>query len=88
MPSKSHSDNAEQAGLTAGDVEIADWLRKNYSRKNIILAVNKCESPSKGLMQASEFWCLGWVFNAYGIAASTILLVSVGGVCLISFFSK
>ncbi|CAO2837340.1 unnamed protein product [Amaranthus hypochondriacus] len=48
-----------QAGLTAGDVEIADWLRKNYSRKNIILAVNKCESPSKGLMQASEFWCLG-----------------------------
>lgn len=48
-----------QAGLTAGDVEIADWLRKNYSRKNIILAVNKCESPSKGLMQVSEFWSLG-----------------------------
>ncbi|KAL2940945.1 GTPase Der [Bienertia sinuspersici] len=48
-----------QAGVTSGDVEIADWLRKNYSKKNIILAVNKCESPSKGLMQASEFWSFG-----------------------------
>lgn len=49
-----------QAGPTAGDVEIADWLRKNYSNKNIILAVNKCESPRKGLIQASEFWSLGF----------------------------
>ncbi|XP_068642499.1 uncharacterized protein [Aristolochia californica] len=49
-----------QAGLTAADVEIADWLRKNYSNKSIILAVNKCESPRKGLMQASEFWSLGF----------------------------
>ncbi|KAJ4966257.1 hypothetical protein NE237_018106 [Protea cynaroides] len=49
-----------QAGLTAADEEIADWLRRNYSSKNIILAVNKCESPRKGLMQASEFWSLGF----------------------------
>ncbi|KAK1429114.1 hypothetical protein QVD17_11316 [Tagetes erecta] len=49
-----------QAGLNAADVEIGDWLRKNYSHKNIILAVNKCESPRKGLMQASEFWSLGF----------------------------
>ncbi|KAL1204745.1 putative tRNA modification GTPase MnmE [Cardamine amara subsp. amara] len=49
-----------QAGLTGADVEIADWLRKYYSHKNIILAVNKCESPRKGLMQASEFWSLGY----------------------------
>ncbi|KAI7990545.1 GTPase Der [Camellia lanceoleosa] len=48
-----------QAGLTAADVEIADWLRKNFSHKCIILAVNKCESPRKGIMQASEFWSLG-----------------------------
>ncbi|XP_059625045.1 uncharacterized protein LOC132268241 isoform X2 [Cornus florida] len=48
-----------QAGLTAADVEIADWLRKNYSKKSIVLAVNKCESPRKGIMQASEFWSLG-----------------------------
>lgn len=49
-----------QAGLTAADVEIADWLRRNYSNKCIILAVNKCESPRKGIMQASEFWSLGF----------------------------
>nr|XP_043610346.1 GTPase Der isoform X2 [Erigeron canadensis] len=49
-----------QAGLNAADVEIGDWLRKNYSRKTIILAVNKCESPRKGIMQASEFWSLGF----------------------------
>ncbi|TYJ20774.1 hypothetical protein E1A91_A08G019500v1 [Gossypium mustelinum] len=49
-----------QAGLTAADVEIADWLRKSYSSKYIVLAVNKCESPRKGVMQASEFWSLGF----------------------------
>ncbi|CAN6454162.1 unnamed protein product [Victoria cruziana] len=49
-----------QAGPTAGDVEIGDWLRKNHSDKQIILAVNKCESPCKGLIQASEFWSLGF----------------------------
>lgn len=48
-----------QAGLMAADVEIADWLRKSHSDKCIILAVNKCESPRKGLLQASEFWALG-----------------------------
>lgn len=51
--------STEQAGVTAADVEIAAWLRKNYSDKFIILAVNKCESPRKGIMQASEFWLLG-----------------------------
>lgn len=50
-----------QAGLTAADEEIADWLRRNYSDKYTILAVNKCESPRKGMMQASEFWSLGYV---------------------------
>ncbi|XP_010498493.1 PREDICTED: uncharacterized protein LOC104776175 [Camelina sativa] len=49
-----------QAGPSSADVEIADWLRKYYSHKYIILAVNKCESPRKGLMQASEFWTLGF----------------------------
>lgn len=49
-----------QAGLTAADVEIGDWLRKKFSHKHIILAVNKCESPRKGIMQASEFWSLGF----------------------------
>ncbi|XP_047981191.1 GTPase Der-like isoform X2 [Salvia hispanica] len=49
-----------QAGLTAADVEIGDWLRKNYSHKYIVLAVNKCESPRKGTLQASDFWGLGF----------------------------
>ncbi|XP_035541382.1 uncharacterized protein LOC108998714 [Juglans regia] len=35
---------------------IAEWLQKNHSNKFVILAVNKCESPHKGMMQASEFW--------------------------------
>ncbi|KAI4304824.1 hypothetical protein MLD38_040289 [Melastoma candidum] len=49
-----------QAGLSAADVEISDWLRKNYSHKFVVLAVNKCESPRKGLMQAADFWSLGF----------------------------
>lgn len=49
-----------QAGVTAADVEIGNWLRKNYSDRSIILAVNKCESPRKGIMQALEFWSLGF----------------------------
>ncbi|XP_019448597.1 PREDICTED: uncharacterized protein LOC109351567 [Lupinus angustifolius] len=49
-----------QTGLLAADVEIANWLRKHYSDKCIILAVNKCESPRKGAMQAYEFWSLGF----------------------------
>ena len=49
-----------QAGLTAADEEIADWLRRNYSDKHVILAVNKCESPRKRIIQASEFWSLGF----------------------------
>ncbi|CAN0824329.1 GTPase Der [Linum grandiflorum] len=49
-----------QAGLTAADVEIADWLRKYYSHKFVILAVNKCESLRKGLMRLSDFWTLGF----------------------------
>lgn len=48
-----------QAGLMAADVEIADWLRKSHSDKHVILAVNKCESPRKGLLQVSEFWSFG-----------------------------
>ncbi|KAH9741291.1 GTP-binding protein EngA [Citrus sinensis] len=51
-----------QAGLTAADEEIADWLRKNYMDKFIILAVNKCESPRKGIMQVltSSYFCNIW----------------------------
>ncbi|XP_051181284.1 uncharacterized protein [Lolium perenne] len=58
-----------QAGLVAADIEIADWLRRNFSHKCIILAVNKCESPRKGQMQALEFWSLG--FTPVPISAIT-----------------
>lgn len=49
-----------QAGLTGADIDIADWLRRRHSKKKITLAVNKCESPTKGLLQAAEFWSLGF----------------------------
>ncbi|GJP47144.1 hypothetical protein CLOM_g6372 [Closterium sp. NIES-68] len=50
-----------QAGATAADVEIAQWLRRRHvaSSKPVFLAVNKCESPTKGLLQTAEFWSLG-----------------------------
>ncbi|NP_001146320.2 uncharacterized protein LOC100279896 [Zea mays] len=58
-----------QAGLVAADIEISDWLRRNYSDKCILLAVNKCESPRKGQMQALDFWSLG--FSPLPISAIT-----------------
>jgi GTP-binding protein len=44
-------------GLTAGDEEIASWLRTQ--NVPIVLAVNKCESEQQGLTLAAEFWNLG-----------------------------
>jgi GTP-binding protein len=46
-----------QAGPTAGDEAIATWLRQHSVP--VILAVNKCESPEQGLVQAAQFWHLG-----------------------------
>ncbi len=46
-----------QIGPTPADEEIAEWLRQQPVP--VLLAVNKCESPEQGLMQASEFWELG-----------------------------
>lgn len=46
-----------QAGVTAADQDIADWLRQQTVP--VLLAVNKCESPEQGLAQAAEFWNLG-----------------------------
>ena len=43
-----------QAGPTAGDREIANWLRQKSIP--IFLAVNKCESPEQGIIQAAQFW--------------------------------
>lgn len=46
-----------QTGITGSDQEIATWLRQQPVP--VLLAVNKCESPEQGAIQASEFWALG-----------------------------
>ncbi|HAN75939.1 MAG TPA: ribosome biogenesis GTPase Der [Planktothrix sp. UBA10369] len=46
-----------QMGLTGGDEAIATWLREQSIP--ILLAVNKCESPTTGMIQAADFWELG-----------------------------
>ncbi|MDY7021123.1 MAG: ribosome biogenesis GTPase Der [Cyanobacteriota bacterium] len=46
-----------QIGVTGGDEAIAGWLREHSVP--VILAVNKCESPTAGLIQAAQFWELG-----------------------------
>jgi GTP-binding protein len=46
-----------QTGSTAADEMIAAWLRQQPLP--VLLAVNKCESPEQGLVQAAQFWELG-----------------------------
>jgi len=46
-----------QMGLTAADEALTDWLRQQPVP--VLIAVNKCESPQQGLIQASQFWELG-----------------------------
>jgi len=61
-----------QAGLTALDEAIADWLRRQSVP--VLLAVNKCESPQWGLAQAAEFWALdlGEPFPVSGMHGSGV----------------
>jgi GTPase len=44
-------------GMTPADEEIGEWLR--VQKVPVMVAVNKCESPDQGLVQAAEFWSLG-----------------------------
>ncbi len=55
-----------QFGITEGDREIAEWLRRQSVP--VLLAVNKCESVEQGLAQAAEFWELG-LGEPYAISA-------------------
>ena len=49
-----------QAGMTAMDSQLAEFLRKEVrSNLPITLAINKCESAKTGQLQAAEFWSLG-----------------------------
>lgn len=50
-----------QRGLTAADEEIYGWIRKFHSKTPLMLAVNKCESTTKGEEQILDFWSLGGV---------------------------
>ncbi len=59
-----------QTGPTESDRAIADWLRQQPVP--VLLAVNKCESPEQGLVQAAQFWevGLGEPFPVSGIHGS------------------
>lgn len=46
-----------QTGPTQADEAIVEWLRQQPVP--VLLAVNKCESPEEGLVQAAQFWELG-----------------------------
>jgi GTP-binding protein len=46
-----------QTGPTPSDQEIAHWLR--LQSVPVLVAVNKCESPEQGSVQAAQFWELG-----------------------------
>jgi len=46
-----------QEGPTVADEAIAQFLRQQSVP--VLLAVNKCESPDQGLIQAAQFWSLG-----------------------------
>ena len=49
-----------QAGMTAMDETLAEFLRKEgRSNLPITVAINKCESSKLGQIQAAEFWSLG-----------------------------
>ena len=49
-----------QVGMTAMDLQIAEFLRKEVlPRMPVHVAVNKCESETAGALNAAEFWNLG-----------------------------
>lgn len=63
-----------QAGVVTADKDILKWLRRKYPNKPFVLAVNKCESPTKGEEMAAAFWETG----AEPIGVSAISSTGVG----------
>ncbi|MGB3403311.1 MAG: ribosome biogenesis GTPase Der [Microcoleaceae cyanobacterium] len=55
-----------QQGVTGGDEAVANWLRSQSVP--VLLAVNKCESPTQGTIQAAQFWELG-IGNPFPISS-------------------
>lgn len=65
-----------QTGPTIADQSIVKWLRQQAIP--VLLAVNKCESPQQGIIQASEFWELGLgepfpVSSIHGVGTGELL---------------
>eukprot|EP00741_Cyanophora_paradoxa_P014289 tig00020780_g13781.t1 len=48
-----------QVGPSSRDKDIATMLQKYMNKIPVYLAVNKCESPTQGQLQAAEFWSMG-----------------------------
>lgn len=48
-----------QSGPCASDDDIMQWMRRRYPDKPLVLAVNKCESPTLGPIQVASFWEYG-----------------------------
>lgn len=44
-----------QYGLHPSDQEVLTWLRHNHPSKPVVLAVNKCESTTKGATQVNIY---------------------------------
>lgn len=45
-------------GVNPLDLALAHFLRK-HNKTPLYLAVNKCESETRGVLQAQDFWSLG-----------------------------
>lgn len=45
-----------QAGVQAGDAEIAGWLRQYHPDKPVVLAVNKCENVAKSAIMVRPLY--------------------------------
>jgi hypothetical protein len=65
-----------QAGLHPSDEEVLSWLRQHHPSKPVVLAVNKCESVTKGATQV----CARGVWPRRGCkVAGTVLVGHVVG---------
>jgi len=76
-----------QVGMTALDLQIAEFLRKEVLSRNlpVILAVNKCESEKVGALNAAEFWNLGLgepipVSALHGVGTAEVLELMFEGI--------
>lgn len=58
-----------QAGPTPVDEDLIRWLRQTFDNKPMVLAVNKCESPTVGFSQALDFWDISQGIEPIAVSA-------------------